>query len=408
MATRSPLLGYNHNLKYKGRVYHIQTEDSGESNPHIFTHLFFSGTIIATRKSEYGQLLEIPHYEEKVRQMMQVQHKDVMKSLIKGLFDEKILKYFGKFSDGKEDDDDIVSPLDPLGANLGSSKKPTIPKKAPAPPVVKPPVIPSQSSGKKKIKGTVIAALPIIPGIPRRDPAPIPVTVPHGNQMPGHGQVPAGVSISSKSGRLKEREDSSEFDVTDTQLDDMDWIGKDSQTMPGGISGIGKDFDFVKPPPAVEAPSSVVTSSPPPDIFGGGSGGVVVARPAIILTGENQSFGSFSTKKPKNDDLIRSTSSHVIEPDDDDDDDYTPDKSQRSSQHFYARDDFISELDAAILSDKTNRLTGPIVAPPGLFKPSNSTEIPDHIISIEEVDTKVDDIILDFLRMESKYDGEPD
>ena len=63
--------------------------------------------------------------------MMQVQHKDVMKSLIKGIFDEKILKYFGEFSDGKEDDKDVVSPLDPLGANLGSSKKPAIPKKAP-------------------------------------------------------------------------------------------------------------------------------------------------------------------------------------------------------------------------------------------------------------------------------------
>ena len=27
--TRSPVLGYNHNLKYRGRIFHVQTEDSG-------------------------------------------------------------------------------------------------------------------------------------------------------------------------------------------------------------------------------------------------------------------------------------------------------------------------------------------------------------------------------------------
>ena len=49
---RSPLLGFNHNLKYRGRVYHIQTEDSGEANPHIFTHLVHNGIILSTRKTE--------------------------------------------------------------------------------------------------------------------------------------------------------------------------------------------------------------------------------------------------------------------------------------------------------------------------------------------------------------------
>ena len=35
--------GYNHNVKYKEGVYHIQTEDSGLDNPHIITHLFIGG-----------------------------------------------------------------------------------------------------------------------------------------------------------------------------------------------------------------------------------------------------------------------------------------------------------------------------------------------------------------------------
>src|SRR5690606_34821597 len=32
--------GFNHNIKHKGRIFHIQTEDSGPKNPHIITHLF--------------------------------------------------------------------------------------------------------------------------------------------------------------------------------------------------------------------------------------------------------------------------------------------------------------------------------------------------------------------------------
>ena len=53
MKARSPLLGYNHNIRYNGRLYHVQTEDSGVNNPHIFTHLFHGGTILASHRSDY-------------------------------------------------------------------------------------------------------------------------------------------------------------------------------------------------------------------------------------------------------------------------------------------------------------------------------------------------------------------
>ena len=39
----SPLLGYNTNVRHKGKLYHIQTEDSGVNRPHIITHLFADG-----------------------------------------------------------------------------------------------------------------------------------------------------------------------------------------------------------------------------------------------------------------------------------------------------------------------------------------------------------------------------
>ena len=39
----SPLLGYNTNVRHRGKIFHIQTEDSGVTHAHIFTHLFADG-----------------------------------------------------------------------------------------------------------------------------------------------------------------------------------------------------------------------------------------------------------------------------------------------------------------------------------------------------------------------------
>ena len=57
-APQSPLLGYNTNVRHDGLLYHIQTEDSGVGHPHVITHLFVDGTILATKKTSYKHLLE--------------------------------------------------------------------------------------------------------------------------------------------------------------------------------------------------------------------------------------------------------------------------------------------------------------------------------------------------------------
>ena len=88
-AKRSPILGYNHNVKYRGVIFHVQTEDSGQQNPHLFTHLFHEGVIVSTRKYVY----DAGSNEEAIKGLMQAQHKAVMKDLKKGTFDDKIDAY---------------------------------------------------------------------------------------------------------------------------------------------------------------------------------------------------------------------------------------------------------------------------------------------------------------------------
>lgn len=84
------LPGYNHNVRYGDGVYHVQTEDSGVQNPHIITHLFIGGNIIATRRVSYSNLLSEASLGEQVVDLMQNQHKTMLRDLIKGRFDDKI------------------------------------------------------------------------------------------------------------------------------------------------------------------------------------------------------------------------------------------------------------------------------------------------------------------------------
>ena len=91
MGKRSPILGYNHNVRYRGLVFHVQTEDSGVASPHLFTHLFHHGVIVSTRKLDY----DAGSAEESIKSLMQAQHKAVLKDLRRGTFDDKIDSYLG-------------------------------------------------------------------------------------------------------------------------------------------------------------------------------------------------------------------------------------------------------------------------------------------------------------------------
>ncbi len=80
------LVGYNTNVPYKGKLYHVQTEDNGLKNPVIITLLYFKGTILASKKIGYAHLAGTPAHTEKVRELMKDQHKDMIKELIRGKF----------------------------------------------------------------------------------------------------------------------------------------------------------------------------------------------------------------------------------------------------------------------------------------------------------------------------------
>jgi hypothetical protein len=99
-------------------VFHVQTEDSGVDNPHIFTHMFYGGVILSSRKLDYDREAS----EEAVKALMQAQHRATLKDLKKGTFGDKIDSYLG-------DNPDLVPR--PSAAPVEEPAEPTIPEKAP-------------------------------------------------------------------------------------------------------------------------------------------------------------------------------------------------------------------------------------------------------------------------------------
>ena len=88
---QSPLLGYNNNVRHRGRVFHIQTEDSGVAHPHVITHLFMDGgRILKSVKKSYAEHVGNEGLQETVRVLMKEQHKAMFIALRDGQFDELV------------------------------------------------------------------------------------------------------------------------------------------------------------------------------------------------------------------------------------------------------------------------------------------------------------------------------
>ena len=84
------VLGFNHNIRYRGELFHVQTEDSGRANPHIITLLYRGGTILASAKTSYADIIKVDQLEVVVESIMKEQHKEMMRRLKSGEFDARI------------------------------------------------------------------------------------------------------------------------------------------------------------------------------------------------------------------------------------------------------------------------------------------------------------------------------
>lgn len=114
---RLMITGYNTDIRHEDRVYHIQTEDKGLDNPTIESLVYQGGKIIASRQYSYAWLLRQGYSEKTVQDLVDAQHKKMMRDIRGGKyrpegpppfgagiitargFDELVLEFLGSVAD---------------------------------------------------------------------------------------------------------------------------------------------------------------------------------------------------------------------------------------------------------------------------------------------------------------------
>ncbi len=119
------IVGFNHNITYRGVGFHVQTEDNGLKSPQLVTLLYHGGTIISSQKTTYADIIKVDNLDQVVEELAKEQHKGMLRRLTHGEFDERIAQ-FG------------IS----LAAAEQQQSAPPVPPAQPAPVVEKPTVAP--------------------------------------------------------------------------------------------------------------------------------------------------------------------------------------------------------------------------------------------------------------------------
>src|SRR5512134_2103 len=129
--SRAMLPGFNTNVRHRGVLFHVQSEDSGRAHPHVITHLYHGGTILFSEKSSYAEFVDVADLPTRVRELMESQHRAVLTKLRKGSFDDSIRERLGAVL---EDPETRASTRPTETAPLEEPTEPPVPHDAEASP----------------------------------------------------------------------------------------------------------------------------------------------------------------------------------------------------------------------------------------------------------------------------------
>ncbi len=82
------ITGYNTDVEFEGVTYHVQTEDKGLAKPVIMSLVYDRGTILASKRLPYDDLLEGDFDEEILEARLQRQHKLICAAIQAGRIED--------------------------------------------------------------------------------------------------------------------------------------------------------------------------------------------------------------------------------------------------------------------------------------------------------------------------------
>lgn len=82
------ITGFNTDIEHGGVTYHVQTEDKGVETPLILSLVYNRGTILASKRSPYNDLLQSGFDEQVLAERLQKQHKLICAAVRAGRIEE--------------------------------------------------------------------------------------------------------------------------------------------------------------------------------------------------------------------------------------------------------------------------------------------------------------------------------
>jgi hypothetical protein len=81
------ITGFNTDVRHHNRVFHIQTEDKGETVPEIESLVYVAGEILATRRTSYADAIRSGRDDRVVQDLLERQHRTLIAAIQRGRFD---------------------------------------------------------------------------------------------------------------------------------------------------------------------------------------------------------------------------------------------------------------------------------------------------------------------------------
>ena len=98
------ITGFNTDIVHDGVVYHVQTEDKGLDSPIILSLVYVGGTILASKRSPYEDLIASGFSDEVLAERLKRQHRLICAAINSGRIDDlKKMSGRAKEAPGKQD-----------------------------------------------------------------------------------------------------------------------------------------------------------------------------------------------------------------------------------------------------------------------------------------------------------------